>query len=352
LIAQHFLGLTQCGNAAPVCSVVIAAYNAGNYIKAAVESMQLQSLQEIEIIVVDDGSDDTTAEIVSNITTYDSRVHLKRLPINQGQSFALNVGICASRGKYVALMDADDIAFPHRLELQVSAMEQDARLILIGGSVVTMCGVTGENGVTWKYEADQERIKISSLFKSEFMSGAMCLRREKLFQYQLFFDPTIKIGADWEFSIRAMKLGQVKNIPEAVIRYRIHKAQVTANLSDNCTSSSAVIRKTQLKYLGVNPSIEEMMVHLAISPCNYWAYGSHPYFMKCENNLPILASKWFARLQNANKKSGQYDIHVFKQYLQELEYLISHVRYNKSQSSSYCPVTASRACFTEISCRQ
>jgi hypothetical protein len=149
-----------------------------------------------------------------------------------------------------------------------------------------------------------------------------------------------------------MKLGQVKNIPEAVIRYRIHKAQVTANLSDNCTSSSAVIRKTQLKYLGVNPSIEEMMVHLAISPCNYWAYGSHPYFMKCENNLPILASKWFARLQNANKKSGQYDIHVFKQYLQELEYLISHVRYNKSQSSSYCPVTASRACFTEISCRQ
>ncbi|MDP1658229.1 MAG: glycosyltransferase family 2 protein [Methylotenera sp.] len=156
--------------ALPICSVVIAAHNASNYIEAAVESLQSQSIQEIEIIVVDDGSTDATADIVSGISKGDVRVHLMRLLANQGQSSALNVGILAAKGKYVAFLDADDLAFPRRLELQVSAMEQDEQLILVGGSIVTMCDMTGNNGVIWRYETDPAMILISSLFKAGFQS--------------------------------------------------------------------------------------------------------------------------------------------------------------------------------------
>jgi len=94
------------GGALPICGVVIAAHNASPYIAAAVKSLQSQTLQEIEIIIVDDGSSDATASIVSGISKSDSRVHLKSLLVNQGQSSALNAGILAARGKYVAFMDA------------------------------------------------------------------------------------------------------------------------------------------------------------------------------------------------------------------------------------------------------
>jgi len=86
--------------------VVIAAHNASPYIAAAVKSLQSQTLQEIEIIIVDDGSSDATASIVSGISKSDNRVYLMSLLVNQGQSSALNAGILAARGKYVAFMDA------------------------------------------------------------------------------------------------------------------------------------------------------------------------------------------------------------------------------------------------------
>ncbi len=145
-----------------------------------------------------------------------------------------------------------------------------------------------------------------------------------------------------------MRLGLVLNLPETVIRYRIHKAQVTTNLSDNHTSSSASIRRTQLESLGIDPSIEEMMVHLAVNPCNYWAYDSHPYFIKFGKRLPYLAKEWFARLRNANNKTGRYNTLVFSQYLQKLDQLIISTNFNKSFSKSYCSVIATEACTAEI----
>lgn len=338
-------------SALPICSVVIAAHNASPYILAAVNSLQSQTLQEIEIIIVDDASTDTTSEIVSGISRSDDRVHLTRLLVNQGQSFALNTGVLAARGKYVAFMDADDLAFPRRLELQINAMEKNKQLILVGGSIITMCDVTGKDGFVWRYETDTAAILVSSLFKSEFMTGTMCLRREMMLKHQLFFDPVIEIGADWELSIRAMKLGRVTNLTEILIHYRIHKAQVTANLLDNHRSSSASIRKVQLESLGIEPSIEDLMVHLAVSPCNYWAYGSHPYFIKFGKRLPYLAKEWFKRLQNANNKTGRYNPPVFSQYLQKLENLISTTNFNKPLCKGYCPVIAAEVCPAEIRCR-
>ena len=338
-------------DALTICSVVIAAHNASNYISAAVKSLQSQTLQEIEIIIVDDGSTDATFDILSGISKRDSRVHLIRFLVNQGQSSALNAGIIAAKGKYVAFMDADDIAFPYRLEHQVAAMEQDEQLLLVGGSIVTMCDMTGNDGHIWKYNTDPALILISSLFKSEFMTGTMCLRREMLIKYQLFFNPTIKVGADWDLSIRAMKHGMVINLPELVIRYRIHKAQITAKLSDNYRSSSASIRRMQLEYLGINPSVEDMMLHLAVSPCNYWAFGSHPYFIEFDKKLPKLAMDWFLRLRNANNNSCRYNPNFFHQYLQELEHLISSTSFNKASCISYCPVIAEEVCPAALRCR-
>lgn len=96
-------------------SVVIPAYNAGQYIEAAIASATAQSLPNIEIIVVDDRSIDDTRERVALMASADPRISLLALPRNGGPSAARNAGITAARGEWIALLDADDLYAPERL---------------------------------------------------------------------------------------------------------------------------------------------------------------------------------------------------------------------------------------------
>lgn len=114
----------------PVVSVVIPAFNAENFIAAALESACIQTLREIEIIVVDDVSRDRTAEIVTGIAARDARVRLIRQQHNGGPSVARNTGIAAASGTWIALLDADDAYEPDRLErMLISAERHDADLV-------------------------------------------------------------------------------------------------------------------------------------------------------------------------------------------------------------------------------
>jgi glycosyltransferase involved in cell wall biosynthesis len=101
-------------------SVITPAYNAGPYIKDTIESVLKQTYPHFEHIIVDDGSTDNTAEIVRSFT--DSRVKYVYQK-NAGQSTARNTAIAEAKGKYIALLDADDIFYPEKLREQVSYME-------------------------------------------------------------------------------------------------------------------------------------------------------------------------------------------------------------------------------------
>jgi len=104
---------------APAVSVVIPAYNAAEFVGRAIDSVLAQTLIDFEVIVVDDGSTDRTADVVA---PYDARVRLLSKP-NGGLSSARNAGIQAARGEYVAFLDADDWWMPEKLARQVSAMQ-------------------------------------------------------------------------------------------------------------------------------------------------------------------------------------------------------------------------------------
>ena len=97
----------------PIVSVIIAAFNAQRWINLSIESAQSQTLREIEIIVVDDGSTDDTAEMVMRIAKDDPRIHLIQQP-NAGVGAARNAGIRLARGKFVAPLDADDLWQPEK----------------------------------------------------------------------------------------------------------------------------------------------------------------------------------------------------------------------------------------------
>lgn len=106
----------------PLISVIIPAYNAHSTIAATIASVQRQSCSDLEIIVIDDGSSDETSDIVRGLQGQDARVGLIRQE-NGGVSRARNAGIAVARGRYVALLDGDDIWHPLKLERQVARFD-------------------------------------------------------------------------------------------------------------------------------------------------------------------------------------------------------------------------------------
>ena len=335
----------------PLVTVVVAAYDAGEYIGAALASLCRQTVDDIEVVVVDDGSTDSTSRTVQLAARRDGRVRLVRLRQNRGQAAALNVGAEQARGRYLAILDADDVATPARLAHQLASLEKDRGLVLVGGAVEPFCDRYRAAGKVWRYASDDASIRVMSLFRSEFISGAMTFDREQLVKHHLRFDERRRLGADWAMSIEAMRVGRVANVDRVIMRYRIHPGQLTTQMMDDVTSDSARIRREALAWLGVRPTDEELRTHLAISPCNYWPFGAHPYFRERRASIAREAGRWFDRLRTAAALTGRVSTTALSAFLDELAALIAE-RLSTSdeaprQDAPYCPVAYPRACVAE-----
>jgi glycosyltransferase involved in cell wall biosynthesis len=114
----------------PLVSVIMTVLNGAATVGAAVRSIQLQTLQDWELIVIDNGSSDQSGAIIRAFD--DSRIRLIREETTAWVAVRLNQAIALSRGQFIARMDGDDICFPQRLALQVARLQQDPQVDLIG----------------------------------------------------------------------------------------------------------------------------------------------------------------------------------------------------------------------------
>ncbi len=122
-------------SARPLVSIIMSMRNSAATVGAAIRSVQLQTLSDWELIVIDDGSSDASAEIVGNVT--DPRIRLVREPHSAGLAARLNQAVALTRGDFIARMDADDLCFPNRLALQVESLKKDPTIDVLGcGAVV------------------------------------------------------------------------------------------------------------------------------------------------------------------------------------------------------------------------
>jgi glycosyltransferase involved in cell wall biosynthesis len=301
----------------PLVSVVMAAFEAERFVGQALDSLCAQTLADLEVLVADDGSTDRTAERVEEAARRDGRIRLLRLPRNRGQAAALNAALAEARGRYLAVLDADDLAPPARLALQTAALERDPELVVVGGAV-QLFGEGGAEGPVWRYARDDADIRVRNLFKSEFISGALTFDRERLAAHDLRFDPAYRLGNDWDLTSRALRVGRGANLAEVVLHYRVHGDQMTTGMMDHVGSDSARIRLDALRWAGIAPGQDELRVHMAVSPCNYWPFGSHPYFTERGPDIARDAERWFARLRTATARAGRIPAAPLDAYLGEI----------------------------------
>jgi glycosyltransferase involved in cell wall biosynthesis len=209
----------------PAVSVVMSAYNGERFLREAVESILRQTFSDFELIVVDDGSTDATPRMLAEYAAADSRVVVHRQS-NQGHAAGLNCGIGLARAPLIARIDADDAALPTRLERQSRFLIEHATVAVVGGAV-TFIDESGRSFADVPYPlTDAEIRETLTKMSAPFLHPAVMLRRDA-FERVGGYRPVFQVAEDYDLWLRIAECYELANLPEIVLRYRIHAKQTT-----------------------------------------------------------------------------------------------------------------------------
>lgn len=239
----------------PNVSVIIPSYNAGRYVKEAVDSALAQTYKNIEIIVVDDGSTDNTKEILE---PYIAARKIKYIyQANKGLAGARNIGIKNSKGEYVAFLDADDIFLPEKIEKQVSQMEANPACDMSYCDLYHFWDEEPDKLFKLDYKYYSGRDVLPNLLKRSFIAPVTVLLRRTVFdRYGLFSEEIKQFAEDWELWLRLAYGGaQICFLPEILAKLRLRREGNIQGLSRQ--PEMKVVALKVLEDLNARMSLEE-----------------------------------------------------------------------------------------------
>ncbi len=220
-------------------SVVIPAFNAAEYIEAAVASATTQELDGLEVIVVDDCSTDDTRDRVGRIAARDPRVSVVALPVNGGPSAARNTGIAAAHGTWIALLDADDTFLPGRLATLIELGETQGadlvadNLLLVDeddGSEVPMMppGFLAAPRAIDVVEFIARNVSSPGAPRTNFGFLKPLMRRSFLLEHGIRYDEHVRFAEDFALYVECLRAGARWWLhPTPMYRYRVRQGSLT-----------------------------------------------------------------------------------------------------------------------------
>ncbi len=229
---------------APRVSVLMAVYNGAAYLRESIDSVLAQTYRDFEFVIVDDGSNDESARIVRSYA--DPRIKLHVAPHNLGQTTALNVGLRLCVGEFVARMDGDDVCHPERFARQIAALDADPALGIVGSAVTIVDGRGRPLDFSPQPESDAA-IRFVSLTRNPFHHPTVVMRRRTLLDHGLVYDERFQANQDFELWSRLLTATRAANLPQALLRYRVHGSNISVKrLAEQQRTSIDFCRKRQL----------------------------------------------------------------------------------------------------------
>lgn len=208
-------------NTSPLISVLIPAYNREKYIGEALESVFAQSIDDVEIIVIDDGSTDKTIEVVQSYQ--DSRIVLLRNEVNKGISATRNHGLAHVRGKYIAMLDSDDVFLPNRFALQIPFLEAQPEIGVLGGWAKHI----GSSNRTFTPEAPDHQLRARALYRCPMVHSSTMVRTEVVQTNHIRYNENYPASNDYDFWVKLLPHTQFHNLQEYVVLYRKHDQNIS-----------------------------------------------------------------------------------------------------------------------------
>lgn len=311
----------------PLVSVVMSVYNGLPYLKASVESILNQTYSHFEFIIIDDCSTDGSLNYLSSLT--DKRIRLLHNSKNLKLSASLNLGIQASRGRYILRMDADDISFSDRLEKQVRYMEHHPE------AAMAYCDMLyfDSTGILPDFNTNShnpEDIRTTLLFYNVVNHNGVIFRRNIISKYT--YNPDFTVTEDLDLWIRFSKKHSIYYMPQNLVLYRVHKTQATQSQRPLQFTQEAQIKRSLLKELLGTCTPKQEKLHQAIS----------------SKRVPVssgLTLSWLHYLDQQNGKTGLYPRNRLRKML--LRMFLTVAVYNKYEKKecisgllSFGPITA------------
>ena len=225
----------------PIISVVMPVYNASPFLQEAMESVLVQTFEDFEFIIINDGSTDNSLDIIKSFD--DSRIVLLNNTDNMGVIYSLNRGLSSARGHYIARFDADDINLKERFSVQHQFLEENPSVMLCGSQAYKI----KENGSSYlinrclKVPKEHINIFFGMMFDCQFIHPTVMFRSSILDQVHEY-DRDYPHAEDYDFWLRVMERFQVQNLSQCLIYYRVHSSSVSNKFRSNQKSTAKKVR--------------------------------------------------------------------------------------------------------------
>jgi len=267
----------------PMVSVILPTYNRECYLAESIESVLAQTYTNFELLIVNDCSTDQTAEMLNDFRKKDHRIRVIDNETNKGAPASRNIAVNLAGGKYLAMMDSDDISLPARFEKQVAFLERHPQTYVLGSSA-TVIDPQGKIVNEWRLPTGDRLIRWHSIFRnSRVFCNPSVMMRASIFDYVPKFNENNRTSDDselWATIFPHKELG-FANLADKLVKYRSHPSSITGQIDKSSTNLSQDARTRALEaYLS--------------KPVNKNVIPAYESFFEIEQALiPVVLETWF-----------------------------------------------------------
>jgi len=233
----------------PTVSVIMSTYNSDfKKLREAIQSIKEQTFTDWEFIICDDASTNSTYEILQSIAKKDDKIKVFRLDVNVGAAEARNVCLKYISGKYIAIMDDDDISYKNRLFEQVKALDENSDISIVSSNIEIFDGIS----IIGKRETKKSPTKEDFLWGLPFVHPATMFRATAIKQINGYrANVAHRQGEDYDLFMRLYACGyRGMNIQKILFRYFVNKSSMKKRKFSHYLDE-AIIRHSGFKSLGI-----------------------------------------------------------------------------------------------------
>jgi glycosyltransferase involved in cell wall biosynthesis len=225
----------------PLVSIIMPAYNAEKYIGDSIESVIIQTYQNWELIIIDDGSKDSTLKIAKQYESRQIKVHAR---INMGQSAQLNFGISLAKGAYIAIAHADDINLPARMEKQVAFLQINPTTAICG----TFAYFFDEKEILVhkQYPTNSDNCFLALFDSNPLVHPAVMMRKSAIQNLPYIYAEELNAAEDYDLWVRMSTSFKIDNVAEPLLKYRLHAAQLS---NTRRIEEDLIVKRTRISFV-------------------------------------------------------------------------------------------------------